>query len=88
MDSIRGFNQRREYGSERGLFLDLRPRCKTRGNSDAEFATPVFKMQGLPHPRPEVSKELVKNRKRELHIQSSCFKIQTQSLSHSRLKNL
>jgi len=44
--------------SERGLVLDLRSRYKTRGNPDAEFATPVFEIQGLPHPSPEVSKEL------------------------------
>jgi len=38
--------------------LDLRPRYKTRGSPDAEFATPAFEIQGLPHPSPEVSKEL------------------------------
>ena len=43
--------------NRRGLVLDLRPRYKTRGNPDAEFATPAFEMQGSPHPSPD-SKEL------------------------------
>ena len=44
--------------SERDLVLNLRPRYKTRGSSDVEVATPAFEKQGLPHPCPEVSKEL------------------------------
>ena len=32
-----------------------------RGNSNAEFATPAFEMQGLPRPRPEVLKEQTYN---------------------------
>jgi len=54
-------NFRREvdqYRSERGMVLELRLRYKTRGSSDAEFVTPAFEIQGLPHPSPEVSKEL------------------------------
>ena len=51
----RGVDQCR---SERGLVLDLRPRYKTQGNPDTEFATPAFEIQGLPYPSPEISKEL------------------------------
>ena len=54
MNFRRGVDQCR---SERGLVLDLRPRYKTRGSPDAEFATPAFEIQGLPHPSLEVSKE-------------------------------
>jgi len=81
MNSRRRVNQ---YGPERGLILDLRLRYKMRGNPNAEFATPAFEIQGLPHPRPEVSKELEFSKSR---TPSASF-IQAQNLSHSPSKNL
>jgi len=82
-------NQCREYGAERSLALDMHPRYKTRGNSDTEFATPAFEMQGLSHPSPEVSKELEFSKSRASNasvMYKACVSRSRYRIFHTRVR--